>query len=424
MKIKRLKIENFRGIIDETVDFDRSMTVFAGRNGGGKSTMLEAISIMLSRVSGRMSGNAGNLCGLSDRDITYGKPRCSLTLTLSSETDSIDLSLGRDRDGNEFEDTAAADMCAARVRGVFSQVGNPTAELPVFAYYGADRNTSGFSAPRPSEGMDRIGVYKNAFDAGTNFDDFAKWFAAVLAEREAVVARAAQLPLKQGNKMRDEIAAQYGFISAIKTALREFSPTLEGFYVEDGKLFVKPRGIPAEYLSQGEKSVAALISDIALRMSGANPQMRNPLTTDAIIMIDEVDIHLHPDWQARIVKFLPKTFPKTQFIVSSHSPSVFSAVKSLYKLDEGRDGTTHIEYSPQYGRAPSDILGTFMNAERESSLGGEIAAMYEAIDNRDGAKAMRIISRLQKIIPDDPELVRGEYLARMLLPNHDDNATH
>ena len=62
-----------------------------------------------------------------------------------------------------------------------------------------------------------------------------------------------------------------------------------------------------------------------------------------------------------------------------------------------------------------------MNAERESSLGGEIAAMYEAIDNRDGAKAMRIISRLQKIIPDDPELVRGEYLARMLLPNHDDN---
>ena len=92
MKIKRLKIENFRGIIDETVDFDRSMTVFAGRNGGGKSTMLEAIAIMLSRVSGRMSGNAGNLCGLSDRDITYGKPRCSLTLTLSSETDSIDLS--------------------------------------------------------------------------------------------------------------------------------------------------------------------------------------------------------------------------------------------------------------------------------------------------------------------------------------------
>ena len=50
--------------------------------------------------------------------------------------------------------------------------------------------------------------------------------------------------------------------------------------------------------------------------------------------------------------------------------------------------------------------------------------MYEAIDNRDGTKAMRIISRLQKIIPDDPELVRGEYLARMLLPNHDDNATH
>ena len=60
MKIRRLKIENFRGIVDETIDFDPSFTVFAGRNGGGKSTILEAIAIMLSRLSGRMSGNAGD----------------------------------------------------------------------------------------------------------------------------------------------------------------------------------------------------------------------------------------------------------------------------------------------------------------------------------------------------------------------------
>lgn len=69
MKIKRLKIENFRGIVDDTIDFDPSFTVFAGRNGGGKSTILEAIAIMLSRISGRMSGRTGDCTSLRDRDI-------------------------------------------------------------------------------------------------------------------------------------------------------------------------------------------------------------------------------------------------------------------------------------------------------------------------------------------------------------------
>ena len=284
----------------------------------------------------------------------------------------------------------------------------------MFAYYGSDRNTSGFCAPRPSEGMDRMSVYKNAFSAGTNFDGFAEWFAAVLLERELAVSEAARMPLKRGNRAREEIEKKYRFISEIKGALREFSPTLEGFYVEDGRLFVKPRGIPAEYLSQGEKSVVALISDIALRMSGANPAMKKPLSTDAIIMIDEVDLHLHPDWQAQIAVKLQKIFPKTQFIVSSHSPSVFSVVKSVYKLDEDRGGTVRLERSSQYGKAPADILGTFLNAGREGSVKAEIDAMYEALDAGDADRALKIIARLRRIIPDDPEVLRGEYLARAI----------
>ena len=414
MKIKRLKIENFRGIVDETIEFDPAFTVFAGRNGGGKSTILEAIAIMLSRISGRMSGNNSDLVSLQQRDITYGKKFCRLQLTLASEDDSITLSFGRNIDGVEDEDAGAAETCASRLKGVFQKAGDPECELPVFAYYSSDRNTSGFCAPRPSEGMDRMSVYQNAFKAGTNFDDFSDWFADVMLERELAVAEAARKPLKQGNRERDEIEKKFRFITEIKLALRAFSPTLEGFYTEDGKLFVKPRGIPAEYLSQGEKSVVALISDIALRMAGANPSMKNPLSSRAIIMIDELDIHLHPDWQSRIAQMLPKIFPCTQFIVSSHSPSLFSVVKSLYKLDECRDGFSRLEHSSQFGRAPADILGTFLNAEREPSFRDEIAAMYGAIDNGDAKKALKIITRLQKFIPDDPEIVRGEYLARAL----------
>ena len=302
---------------------------------------------------------------------------------------------------------------------------DPDYELPVFAYYGSDRNTTSFSAPLPSEGANRMGVYKNAFSAGTNFDDFSAWFTAALLEREFAVAEASRMPLKRGNRAREEIEKKYGFIALIKKALKDFSPSLEGFYVEGGRLFVRPRDIPAEYLSQGEKSVIVLIADIAIRMAGANPNMKNPLATDAIIMIDEVDLHLHPDWQSRIVEELPKMFPKTQFIVSSHSPSVFSVVKSLYRLADGADGVTRIEHTSQYGRAPADILGTFLHADRESSFKREIDAMYAALDKGDSAKALKIIGRLRKVIPDDPEILRGEYLARaMESANGKDNAAH
>ena len=97
MKIKRLKIENFRGIVDDTIDFDPSFTVFAGRNGGGKSTILEAIAIMLSRISGRMSGRTGDSTSLRDRDSTCGTEHCVLSLTIASPEDSITHKLGRDR---------------------------------------------------------------------------------------------------------------------------------------------------------------------------------------------------------------------------------------------------------------------------------------------------------------------------------------
>ena len=111
MKIKRLKIENFRGIVDDTIDFDPSFTVFAGRNGGGKSTILEAIAIMLSRISGRMSGRTGDCTSLRDRDITYGKDHCMLSLTISAPDDTITLTLGRDRRGGR--------ICRKIARSVF-----------------------------------------------------------------------------------------------------------------------------------------------------------------------------------------------------------------------------------------------------------------------------------------------------------------
>jgi predicted ATP-binding protein involved in virulence len=81
-------------------------------------------------------------------------------------------------------------------------------------------------------------------------------------------------------------------------------------------------------LSDGEKNMIAMVGDIARRLSMANPNLDNPLEGDGIVMIDEVDLHLHPNWQQRILVSLEEAFPNIQFIVTTHSPQVLTTVKS------------------------------------------------------------------------------------------------
>lgn len=80
-----------------------------------------------------------------------------------------------------------------------------------------------------------------------------------------------------------------------------------------------------DQLSGGYKAVLSVIADIAKRLSMANPDSQNPLEEDAVILIDELDLHLHPKWQKEIVDDLKRTFPNCQFIVSTHSPFVIQS---------------------------------------------------------------------------------------------------
>ena len=82
-----------------------------------------------------------------------------------------------------------------------------------------------------------------------------------------------------------------------------------------------------EQLSDGYRTTLAMVMDIAARMAEANPDMPDPLQTEGVVMIDEVDLHLHPGWQQTILLDLMRTFPNIQFIVSTHSPQVVSSVR-------------------------------------------------------------------------------------------------
>lgn len=116
-------------------------------------------------------------------------------------------------------------------------------------------------------------------------------------------------------------------------------------------------------LSDGYKSTISLVADIAYRMAVLNPQLLGEVCseTDGVILIDEVDLHLHPTWQQRILSDLTAIFPKVQFIVSTHAPAVINTVKSenVVMLD---DGEAYMPSGEVHGKDTNTIISSVMRS--------------------------------------------------------------
>ena len=151
-----------------------------------------------------------------------------------------------------------------------------------------------------------------------------------------------------------------------------------------------------------------MIADIAYRMAVLNPQLlENALVqTPGVILIDEVDLHLHPVWQQRILADLTTIFPAVQFIVTSHAPSVINSVRkeNILILSHGNVG-----YSPAeevYGSDSNSILTSVMAAsERPIHVKQRFLDFYSAIDQHELDKAEIILGEIEALIGTaDPEL--------------------
>ena len=160
-------------------------------------------------------------------------------------------------------------------------------------------------------------------------------------------------------------------------------------------------------MSSGEKSLFALIGDIARRLVIANQHSNSPLDGTGIVLIDEIDLHLHPKWQRLVVPALTTTFPNVQFIITTHSALVLRRLKreqvlilknsqilSQNPYFEGRDSNSILE----------DIFGIEM---REKDYQEKISKIYQLIDKHELDEAENQLSQLIEIFGDyDSEVMR------------------
>lgn len=295
----------------------------------------------------------------------------------------------------------------------------PDKSFPVIAYYSVTRMVSEKDSPVSfKHGTKQLDVYDDALEAETKFQDFFKWFREredieneLLAEKKSNMKNGSIVEIEIDKELESVRKAIYTFLDGFSDLRVKRTPT--------PRLTLKKNGVElvVNQLSDGEKCLLTMIGDIARRLAMANPGSKNPVQEGkGIVLIDELELHLHPLWQRNIIGNLCKAFPNCQFIITTHSPQIVGSAKNaeIIKFSEGEafEGILNPEKSP-YGKDSSSVLSEDMDAfGRDVTAGKLIDSLHEAIDGNKKDEAVKLYENLKNEIVDQIELQHARVLMK------------
>ncbi|MFN6218232.1 MAG: AAA family ATPase [Aphanizomenon sp.] len=410
MRIKQLKMQSFRGIGDLTIDFDeKEPTVFIGINGVGKSNILDALSLLLSRYVqwiGGVGDSEEKVKVFNEFDIANKSNAAKLDITILSPGENS-WTIFRNRNGvseeSGHEKIRAA--CNAIWRHWYS---NFLYNIPLIIYYPTNRAVIDINLEVPSKSeFKQIDAYDQALEGGKiSFSSFFQWF----RNREDIESET----LRDFNYYKDKE------LEAVRQAISSLIPNFNKLRIRRSplRMTLQKNGeeLIVNQLSDGEKCLLAMVGDLARRLAIANPGLENPLDGFGVVLIDEIELHLHPKWQREIIPALTRTFPHCQFIVTTHSPQVISQIKpqGIYILEKTNDGIIAKRPESSYGRDSNQILEDLMDVpERPQEIKQELLKLFRLIDegNLEAAKELR--KELAEIIgEDEAQFVKADILIR------------
>ena len=371
MYLKSLALKNYRCYEELNVEFNKDYTILVGVNGAGKSTILDAVSTALGSFIAGFDGIASNGIAREDAhrkmfemgsrvDAEEQYPvEISAVCRVEGEEDIPWTRSLHSHEGRTHISQAKAIMEYGSELQQKVREGDKETILPLIAYYGTGRlymqKKQKKNASENSK-FSRTTGYVDCLDSASNDKQMLQWFKLMTEIQlqeghpipELEVVKRAMGKCYSGAKNAENIA---------KFEYKMKSDEIEIQY-KKGENVEK---LPMRLLSDGLKITISMVADIAYRMALLNPQLLDNILeeTPGIVLIDEVDIHLHPAWQKRIVEDLHYIFPKIQFIMTTHSPSVLANVKHEHILLL-EDGGVALPGNTTYGRDVSDILREMM----------------------------------------------------------------
>ncbi|AWF42119.1 recF/RecN/SMC N terminal domain protein [Proteus mirabilis] len=460
IEISGLSVLNFRIIDRINLDLkDTSTWVLVGNNGAGKTTVLDAISHSLSWLIQRIvhKGGRGKDIDKTDINLDNKDGYCSIITEIKlKKTFSSKIELCEVEEGSSVSKKSHLSS--------FTKLGNlyklacendKYFELPLLAYYGVMRSTDintkdmvDFDETASIEVSNRFDGYNNTLSGKADFKSFFRWYKRLddivkhetknitqtdpnilsSLEKLAVTDVESRDLLKKliSNLKKNQDYEESPSVKKQKIINNAISLFMEGF--SNLNIELKPtlhlsiekynKKINILQLSQGEKSLLALILDICRRMMILNPFSENPLLTSGIILIDEIDLHLHPRWQREILKNIKNVFPNCQLIVTTHSPQIISEVKHNQIIILGKDDQNNFSFhSPNqsYGLTSNQILNEIMKTDnkrldRPAEVQKEIDAVFKLITNGELEEAKAKIVRMEAELNGEiPEFISAKF---------------
>ncbi|MFT5617332.1 MAG: putative ATP-binding protein involved in virulence [Arenicella sp.] len=400
MKIKQLNIEGFRGIVNKKITFPNdNVAILIGKNGSGKSSVLDLLTLHLvmlinnSLILGKIK-NFENKSFNIDISISehksYNNNADEIKTRLLFQESKIEKSFGFDISRKDEISHKRVIPESLVVLEKIAQLTEKT-NIPVITnHYISDSKFASVDMTSFREEPTNFQLFATdrAFETELDsFNDFKKWFEE--GENFENEQKIAKKDFNWVNKDLDAIRNSIEYFLSYLPETRFKNLRINRISKEiDSSLFRNSRikkqfiitkngdDLLVDQLSDGEKKLLMLVTDLARRLTIANPSRENPLEGEGIVLIDEVELHLHPQWQRIVVPALSGTFPNIQFIISSHSPFVAQSVglDNLLVLDSDPN---QIEVKPSaddsehsYQSIIKEVFGidSFFSVEVENDL--------------------------------------------------------
>ena len=433
MKLESLSLAQCGGFEQIDIDFESDVTLIAGVNGVGKSTILHALAVLLSRAMPEFTPSRSVPLYFTDDDIHGDKASLEASVRIRIDRQTINAGVQRlrasDEKGDRFmllrQDEASigtidfAQALSARTLTGELEAGiqetraalaalKSSARPPLAVYFSPKRQLPGQPRSLPeAKPFDPSIAYGRALhDREVELREFMHWF---------------RIQEKLG---ADGEPRRLKVLEALRVVVRELVPEFGNLRIQEQPrlgFVVDKRGQPfyLHQLSDGERGLLALVFDLTRRLAIANPDSDNPIAEGvALVLIDEIELHLHPRWQRDVLQRLRDTFKSCQFVVTTHSPLVLGEVPArCVRFLEFEGGKVNVIVPTEaYGMDANRILQELMGAPvRNRQVDVELKKLFELIDQERFDDARAAISDLeQKLGDDEPELTRASSLIRFL----------
>lgn len=429
MRLKRLQLSNFRKFRGIEILLPDSLEIaIIGMNGSGKTSLLDSIALCMSHFTGKLISNTDAYdidSWFVEDDISFNQEnsQISLTFQLGSVIDHpffadpnqdkiISLTKQRGKSGFSFDKHPKGFLNILK-REIKAK--NLTA-LPIVSYFPVTRtHLNSKESKSDNKSYDpKLNAYANSLDIhNQSFKKFEKWFIQQINLENSLKVKENNLDfelkslgvvrnafLKFLNKI-DDGSYQKILVSRDSKVDSKFEETTtEYLAIQKGDVNLK-----FKQLSYGERMVISLVCQIAMRLAIANEEIKDSLKGDGIVLIDEIDLHLHPVWQKRIVQALRTTFPNIQFIFASHSPMILSGIRRENIILLGQEGLiNNMELPDVFTGTADEILEKILLSKSSADIfESEKATIEKLFLNMEFDKAMEELKELEEKIDSSPK---------------------